>query len=210
MLIYVDDILVTSSDPHHVSSFASRLDVIFALRDLGRLHYFLGLEIMQAENSMYLNQHKYVHDFLQCTSMLDPRSASTPSMVGQNLSKHDGDPFHDVTLYRSTVGALKYLTLTRPDISFVVNKACQFMSNPSNTHWLVVKCILHYLKGTASYGLSVQPSSALDIQAYTDANWASCLYDRRSTSGYCIFIGPNLVSWSFTKQKIVSRSNAEI
>ena len=83
------------------------------------------------------------------------------------------------------------------------------MSSPSNTHWLAVKCILRYLKGTACYGLSMQPSSALDIQAYTDADWASYLDDRRSTSGYCIFIGPNLVSWSSTKQKIVSRSSVE-
>ena len=83
------------------------------------------------------------------------------------------------------------------------------MSSPSNTHWLAVKCILCYLKGTASYGLSRQPSSALDIQAYTDADWASCLDDRRSTSGYCIFIRPNLVSWSSIKQKIVSRSSVE-
>ncbi|XP_034707027.1 uncharacterized mitochondrial protein AtMg00810-like [Vitis riparia] len=209
LLIYVDNILVIGSDPHCASSFASRLNAIFALRDLGRLHYFLELEIMQAKNSVHLNQHKYVHDLLQRTSMLKSKFASTLGMVGQNLSKHDGDSFHDVTLYRSTFGALQYLTLTRPDISFVVNKACQFMSSLSNTHCLAVKCILQYLKGTASYGLSMQPSSALDIQAYTDVDWAFCLDDGRSTSGYCIFIRPNLVSWSSTKQKIISRSNAE-
>ncbi|KAL6325928.1 hypothetical protein AAG906_038419 [Vitis piasezkii] len=141
--------------------------------------------------------------------MFESKSTSTLGIVGQNLSKHDGDPFHDVTLYRSTVGALQYLTLTRLDISFVVNKACQFMSSPSNTHWLGIKCILCYLKGTTSYGLSMQPSSSLNIQAYTDANWASYPNDKRSTNGYCIFIRPNLVSWSFTKHKVVSRSNTE-
>ena len=83
------------------------------------------------------------------------------------------------------------------------------MSSPSNTHWLAVKRILRYLKGTAFYGLSMQLSSALDIQTYTNADWASCPNDRRNTSGYCIFIGPNLVSWSSTKQKIVSMSNVE-
>ena len=155
LLIYVDNILVTSSDPHHASSFASRLNATFALQDLGRIHYFLGLEIMQAENSVHLNQHKYVHDFFQRTSMLESKSASTPGMVGQNLSKHDGDSFHDVTLYWSIFGALQYLTLIRPDISFAVNKACQFMSSLSNTRWLAVKRILRYLKGIASYDLSM-------------------------------------------------------
>ncbi|KAL6347051.1 hypothetical protein AAG906_012302 [Vitis piasezkii] len=173
------------SDPHRVSSFASRFNATFVHRDLGRLHYFLSLDIMQAENLVHLNQHKYVYDLLQRTSMLESKSVST------------------------LVGAFQYLTLTRPYISFVVNKACQFMSSPSNTHWLAVKHILLYLKGTASYGFSMQPFSVLDIQAYTDVDWASCLNDRRNTSGYCIFIGPNLVSWSSTKQKIVSRSSAE-
>ena len=83
------------------------------------------------------------------------------------------------------------------------------MSSPSNTHWLAVKRILRYLKGTAFYGLSMQLSSTLDIQTYTNADWASCPNDRRNTNGYCIFIGPNLVSWSSTKQKIVSTSNME-
>ena len=114
-------------------------------RDLGHFHYFLSLEIMQAENSVHLNQHKYVHDLLQSTSMFESKYASTPGMVGQNLSKHDGGHFHDVTLYQSIVGVIQYLTLIRPDISFVVNKECQFMSSPSNTHWLAVKCILRYL-----------------------------------------------------------------
>ena len=141
--------------------------------------------------------------------MLESKSASTLGMVGQNLSKHDGDHFHDVTLYRRTVGALQYLTLTRLDISFVVNKVCQFMSSPSNTHWFAVKRILCYLKGATSYGLSTQPSSSLNIQAYTDVDWTSYPDDKRSTNGYCIFIRPNLVSWSFTKQKVVSRSSAE-
>ena len=84
LLIYIDDILVTGSDPHRVFSFASRPNATFAFRDLGRFHYFLGLEIIQAENSVHLNQYKYVHDLLQRTSMLESEFASTPGIVGQN------------------------------------------------------------------------------------------------------------------------------
>ena len=88
--------------------------------------------------------------------MLDSKPATTPGLLGQTLSHLDGEPLLDATLYRSMVGALQYLTLTRPDISFAVNKACQFMATPTTTHWLAVKQILQYLKGTLSYGIQMQ------------------------------------------------------
>ena len=157
LLIYVDDILLIGSDPHCVSSFSSHLNVTFAPRDLSHLQYFLGLKTMQEKNSVHLNQHEYVHDLLQRTNMLESKSASAPGMVGQNLSKHDRD-LSMMSHYIGTVGALQYLTLTRPNISFVVNISCQFMSSPSNTHWFSVKRILRYLKGTTSYGISMQLS----------------------------------------------------
>lgn len=124
LLIYVDDILLTDSNSSHVSSFVSRLHATFALRDLGDLHYFLDIEVLQTDTALHLNQHRYVQDLLQRSNMLDSKSAHTPGLLGQTLSKHDGEPLPDATLYKSTIGALQYLTLTRPDILFAVNKAC--------------------------------------------------------------------------------------
>ena len=115
----------------------------------------------------------------------------------------------DVTHYRSVVGALQYVTLTRPNITFAINKACQFMQQPTTTHWLSVKRILRYLRGTMQDGLLLSPSSNLTIEGFTDADWGAHLVDRRSSSGYLVYLGGNLVSWSSTKQKVMSHNSAE-
>nr|KYP45979.1 hypothetical protein KK1_032476 [Cajanus cajan] len=137
---------------------------------------------------------------------------SSPMVSGCKLSKIGSEKFLDASLYRSVVGALHYATITRPEISFSVNKVCQFMSQPLEQHWIAMKRILRYLKGTISWGLHLQPfpsNSSLSIQAYCDADWASDLDDRRSTSGASIFLGPNLVSWWSKKQTVVARSSTE-
>ncbi|RVW44406.1 Retrovirus-related Pol polyprotein from transposon RE1 [Vitis vinifera] len=182
VLVYVDDILITGSSSTQISSLIAKLDSVFALRDLDLLHR---------------------------TEMFDTKPANTPGAIGKNLSKFDGDPMADVTHYRSVVGALQYVTLTRPDIAFAVNKACQFMQQPTTTHWLSVKRILRYLRGTMQDRLLLSPSSNLTIEGFTDADWGAHLDDRRSSSGYLDYLGGNLVSWSSTKQKVVSRSSAE-
>ena len=127
VLIYVDDIILTGSSSTQISSLNAKLNSVFALRDLGKLSYFLGIEVAYHDGSMTLSQSKYVSDLLHRTAMFDTKPAHTPGAVGKNLSKFDGDPLPDVTQYRSVVGALQYLTMTRPDIAFAVNKVCQFM-----------------------------------------------------------------------------------
>jgi hypothetical protein len=107
------------------------------------------------------------------------------------------------------VGALQYAMVTRPDLTFAVNKASQFMADPSDEHWQMVKRILRYLQGTLTHGLTFKPSSNLALHAYYDADWAGCPDDRRSTTGFAVFLGPNLISWSSKKQPIVSRSSTE-
>ncbi|KAL5577588.1 hypothetical protein UlMin_019287 [Ulmus minor] len=136
--------------------------------------------------------------------MIDCKPTKTPGVIGKTLSQYDGEPFDDQTKYRSLVGALQYVTLTRPDIAFAINKACQFMHNPTTAHWLSTKRILRYLRGTTQQGLHLNPSSHLQIQTYANADYTSTPDDRHSSSGYCLFLGDNLVSWSTTKQKVIS------
>ncbi|RVX16039.1 Retrovirus-related Pol polyprotein from transposon RE1 [Vitis vinifera] len=209
VLVYVDDIIITGCSSTQISSLIAKLDSIFTLRDLGQLSYFLGIEVSYHEGSMNLSQTKYVSDLLHRTEMFDTKPAKTPGVVGKNLSKFDGDPMDEVTQYRSVVGALQYLTITRPDIAFAVNKACQFMQQPTSAHWLSIKRILRYPKGTMQDGLLLSPSTNLTIEGFSDADWGAQLDDRRSSSGYLVYLGGNLVSWSSTKQKVVSRSSAE-
>lgn len=114
------------------------------------------------------------------------------------LSKNDGDPMDDPHFYRSIVGALQYATITRPDIAFSVNKVSQYMHNPTTNHWAAVKRILRYLNGSSSQGLTLRPDSSFSLHAYCDADWVGCPDDRRSTSGFCIYFGSNLISWKET------------
>jgi hypothetical protein len=132
----------------------------------------------------------------------------------------DSSPFENPVKYRQVVGALQYATLSRPDITYAVNKVCQFMHAPTDNHWSTVKRILRYLKGTISHGLLIQQNSSQVLHAYadstfnnlsafSDADWAGDPDDRRSTGGYAIYLGSNLVSWATRKQKTVSRSSTE-
>jgi histone deacetylase 1/2 len=114
------------------------------------------------------------------------------------LSIHDGDPLgpKDNTEYRIIVGALQYLTLTRPNISFAVNKVCQFLHKPTTVHWSAVKRILRYLQFAVDMGLRIHKSPSTLVSAFSDADWAGCSDDRRSTGGFAVFLGSNLISWS--------------
>jgi histone deacetylase 1/2 len=139
------------------------------------------------------------------------KATSTPLATMDRLSRETGTTLgiEDSFRYRSVVGGLQYLTLTRPHLSFVVNKVCQFLSQPTDMHWEAVKRILRYVKGTLDMGLRIRKSPSTELSIYTDANWAGCVDDHRSTSGYAVYVGPNLVSWSSKKQPTVSRSSTE-
>jgi histone deacetylase 1/2 len=135
-------------------------------------------------------------------------SCPTPLSSSEKLSLADGTPLgpEDSTKYRSIVGGLQYLTLTRPGISFSINKICQYLA-PSTAHWTAAKRILRYVQGTINVGLTFQRSHSTLLSAFAD--WAGCLDNRRSTGGFAIFFGPKLMSWSARKQATVSRSSTE-
>lgn len=143
--------------------------------------------------------------------MTNCKLVSTPLSTSEKLSIHEGSPLgvNDATQYRSIVGALQYLTLTRPDIAFAVNKICQFLHSPTTDHWAVVKRILRYLKACTKMGLKLSRSSSTIVSGYSDADWAGCVDDRKFTGGFAIYMRDNLVVWNAKKQPTVARSSTE-
>jgi hypothetical protein len=211
LLVYVDDIIVASFSASAVSDLLDALQNDFALKYLGSLHYFLGIEVTQARDGLQLSQKKYTNDLLQRVGMVSCKPMSTPLATSTKLSAHDGDLLssEDATKYRSIVGALQYLTLTRPDIAYTVNKVCQYLHAPRSTHWTVVKRILRFLKHSIDYVFLIRPSSSTMVSAFSDVDWVGCPDDRKSIGGFAVFLDPNLISWCTKKQKTVSRLSTE-
>ncbi|GKA08398.1 retrovirus-related pol polyprotein from transposon RE1 [Tanacetum coccineum] len=208
LLVYVDDLILTGNNESLLTSFTTRLNQEFAIKDLGDLSYFLGLEVSYTNDGLFLSQAKYATDVLTRAALLDSKPVSTP-LAANEVFVTGGSLFANPTLYRSLVGALQYLTITRPDLSYAVNQASQFLHAPTDAHFQSVKRILRYVKGTITYGLIFRRPHSNSILGYSDADWARCIETRRSTYGYSIFLGGNLVSWSAKKQPTVSRSSCE-
>ncbi|KAG8473172.1 hypothetical protein CXB51_035110 [Gossypium anomalum] len=210
VLVYVDDIVITGSSVDGINCFVQMLHNQFALKNMGELHYFLGIEVSQSSSgSIHLCQQKYIRELLVRSSMTNARSVHTPMITSSLLSKDEGEPLADPTEYRSIVGALQYIVLTRPDIAYAVNRVCQFMHAPTTLHMVALKHILRYLSGTLSHGLVFRKSDRLSLVGYADANWGLDFDDRRSTTGYFVYYGGNPISWCSKKQQVVSRSTAE-
>jgi histone deacetylase 1/2 len=211
MLIYVDDIIVTASSEGAVAALLRDLKTEFALKDLGDLHYFLGIEVKRDEQGITLSQGKYARDILSRVGMTHCKSSPTPLPAAEKLSRFEGELLgvNDSTKYRSIVGALQYLTLTRPDLAFAVNRVCQFLHAPTSVHWTSVKRILRCISSTAETGLKIPKKNSFVISAFSDAHWAGNIDDRRSTGGFAVFFGSSLISWSARKQVTVARSSTE-
>jgi hypothetical protein len=209
LLLYVDDIILTASSTELLRHTISALQREFTMKDLGPLHHFLGITVECHLAGLFLHQRTYMLDILKRAVMADCKPCTTPADLQAKLARDSGPPVEDASHFRSIAGALQYLIFTRPDIAYVVQQICLHMHDPQEPHLTVMKRILRYLQGTPDYGLLLCRSSGSDLIIYTDADYASCLETRRSTSGYVVFLGDNLVSWSAKRQIVVSRSSAE-
>nr|AAP54332.2 retrotransposon protein, putative, unclassified [Oryza sativa Japonica Group] len=208
LVVYVDDMIITGDDCLEISRLKQNLSKEFEVKDLGQLKYFLGIEIARSPRGIVLSQRKYVLDLLSDTGMLGCRPASTLIEQNHKLCAESGDPVNKER-YQRLVGRLIYLCHTRPDITYAVSVVSRYMHDPRSGHMDVVYRILRYLKASPGKGIWFKKNGHLDMEGYCDADWGSCLDDRRSTSGYCVFIGGNLVSWRSKKESVVSRSTAE-
>ncbi|WZZ35042.1 hypothetical protein YC2023_018443 [Brassica napus] len=213
ILVYVDDLIITGSDKAGIQATKEFLKSVFDIKDLGEVKYFLGIEICRSKEGLFMSQRKYTMDMLKETDVLGGKIAKTTLEEGYKVLREgeveEKQLFEDPKLYRKMVGKLIYLTITRPDICFAVNQVSQHMQAPKVHHWKMVDRILRYLSGTAGQGVKMGCNGSTEVVGYCDADWAGDRVDRRSTTGYCTFIGGNLVTWKSKKQKVISCSSAE-
>ena len=206
--IYVDDINFKSTNVKLCQKFSKLMQSRYQMSMMGELSYFLGLQVKQTDDGIFINQSKYTKYLLKRFNMLDNSSASTPMATTIKLDQHQGDEV-DVTSYRGMIGSLLYLTASRPDIMYATCLCARFQAQPREPHLIAVKRIFRFLKGNPDLGLWYPRESDFNLIGYSDADFSGCKVDRKSTSGGCQFLGDRLVSWSSKKQKSISTSTVE-
>lgn len=177
---------------------------------MGFLHYLLGIEVTHTAEGIMICQQKFAKELLSEAEIDTSQQVScTPLPVHLKISSTDGDLLSKPDVYRSIVGKLNYLTNTRPDLSYTVQTLSQFMHAPRNTHFNALQHTLRYLAGTINQGILLRASCKLTLQAFSDADWASCVDTRRSVTGYVLLFGQSPFTWKSKKHGTVSRSSAE-
>jgi hypothetical protein len=207
--IYVDDIIFGSTNSKLCKRFANLMIKNYEMSMMGEVTYFLGLQIKQLPNGIFISQEKYINDLLSKFDMNQSSSKKTPMSPSDKLSADLSGTAVNSTHYRGIIGSLMYLTASRPDIMFSTCLCARFQSDPKLSHLTAAKRILRYLKGTPNLGLWYPKDSGFDLIGYSDSDYAGCQLDRKSTSGGCQLLGGKLTSWTSKKQNTVSTSTAE-
>ncbi|GJR12477.1 putative ribonuclease H-like domain-containing protein [Tanacetum coccineum] len=207
--VYVDDIIFGSTKKSWCDEFEALMKSRFQMSSMGELTFFLGLQVKQKPDGIFISQDKYVAEILKKFDFANVKTASTPIETQKPLVKDEEASDVDVHLYRSMIGSLMYLTASRPDIMFAVCACSRFQVTPKTSHLSAVKRIFRYLKGKPKLGLWYPRVSSFDLESYSDSDYAGANLDRKSTTGGCQFLGRRLISWQCKKQTIVATSTTE-
>eukprot|EP00253_Pinus_taeda_P033067 PITA_33067 len=208
-VLYVDDPILIVSDSNLINHVKSSRKNKFEMIDLGHLHYFLGLQVLQSKEGISLSQSKYSLDILRHFHMEDSKPTPSPFQFGAKHSFACTSPEYYATLYHQLVGKLLYLTHTHPDLSFDVGLIAQFMQNPHESHWKVAKRILRYVRGTIQFGIHYSAEASPLLVGFTDFDWATDPNDRKSTAGYIFTLRSRAITWAYKKQSTIYLSSAE-
>jgi hypothetical protein len=165
------------------------------MKDLGLMHYFLGSEVWQRLDDIFLSQGKYIVEILQIFGMMDWKSMATPMMINLKLISDSSSDLVDPMMYRYLIGSLLYLVNTRENICFAVNTLSQYMVKPRHVQWMVAKHMLRYLCGTIGYRLRYVSGGDVKLQGYTDSDWEGSAVDWKSTCICCFSLGSGMISW---------------
>ncbi|GKD65458.1 ribonuclease H-like domain-containing protein, partial [Tanacetum coccineum] len=212
LLVYVDDIILTGNNVSEIDKYKVFLKSKFMIKDLGKLKYFLGIEVIDTHNGICLNQRKYVLDLLSDYGMLACKPAKTPLMSKLVIFNEASvnDPILDnITDYQKLMRKIIYLTNTRPDISYVVHCLSPFMHSPLKSHLKIAFKILRYLKSCPGLGIHIIKNSGMSLSDFSDVDSAKCVVTRKSVTGYCVFLNDSLVSWKSKKQNTLSKSSTK-
>lgn len=207
--VYVDDIIFGSTRKEICLEFEKLMHNKFQMSSMGELTFFLGLQVKQSREGIFISQDKYVAEILRKFQFADSKIASTPIDPEKPLLKYVEGTNVDVHTYRSMIGSLMYLISSRPDIMFSVCACARYQVTPKVSHLTAVKRIFRYLKGQPRLGLWYSKESSFDLVAYSDSDYAGASLDRKSTTGGCQFLGCRLISWQCKKQTMVATSTTE-
>ncbi|KAD6118823.1 hypothetical protein E3N88_10094 [Mikania micrantha] len=207
--IYVDDIIFASSDLKLCDAFTELMTKKFEMSAMGELKFFLGLQIKQKHDGIFIHQSKYIKELLKKFDLQNCKPCSSPMSSTTQLDADLKGTSVDETLYRCMIGSLMYLTASRPDIMFATCVCARFQAAPKESHLIAVKRIFRYLQGTQSLGIWYSTGHSCKLVAFSDSDYAGCKLSRKSTSGGCQFLGNCLVSWQSKKQTSVATSTAE-
>jgi hypothetical protein len=207
--IYVDDIIFCGSSHTLVSRFQKMMESEFQMSMMGELTFFLGIQVKQMKQGTFVHQANYTKDLMKKFNMAEIKPVSTPMSSTTSLGPDEDGEVVDQREYRSMIGSLLYLTVTRSDIQFTVGLCARFQAFPCSSHQTTVQQIFRYHKHTPEFGIWYSASSSLDLIGSSDVDFAGCGIDRKSTSGTCHFLGSSLVCWSSQKQSLVAQSTTE-